>query len=80
MIFGPRLEPDHAFEEYLNKMCLYQDGDEEVLCVECGQCKEVIEEEQKTISSIEDYMNNNCKECSYGKGSPQCENCYVGGY
>ena len=40
MIFGPRLEPDHDFEEYLNEYCLYQDGDEDVLCVDCGQCKE----------------------------------------
>ena len=41
MIHGPRLEPNHALEEYLNEYCLYQDGDEDVLCVECGQCKEV---------------------------------------
>lgn len=80
MIHGPRLEPNHALEEYLNEYCLYQDGDEDVLCVECGQCKEVIAEEQKTISTIEDYMNTNCQKCSFGKGSPQCENCYVGGY
>ena len=40
MIHGPRLEPNHALEEYLNEYCLYQDGDEDVLCVECGQCKE----------------------------------------
>ena len=40
-----RLEPDHFFEEYLNEYCLYQDGDEDedVLCVECGQCKEAME-------------------------------------
>lgn len=75
-----RLEPDHFFEEYLNEYCLYQDGDEDVLCVECGQCKEIVEQEQKTISAIEDYMNSNCQKCSFGKGSPQCENCYVGGY
>ena len=44
MIFGPRLEPNHALEEYLNEYCLYQDGDEDVLCVECGQCKKVCED------------------------------------
>lgn len=40
MIHGPRLEPNHALEEYLNEYCLYQTEDEEVLCVDCGQCKE----------------------------------------
>ena len=43
MIFSHRLEPNHHLEEYLNEYCLYQDGDEDVLCVECGQCKEVQE-------------------------------------
>ena len=38
------------------------------------------EEERKTISAIEDYMKSNCQKCSFGKGSQQCENCYVGGY
>lgn len=44
MIFSHRLEPNHALEEYLNEYCLYQDGDEDVLCVECGQCKEACED------------------------------------
>ena len=38
------------------------------------------EEELETLSAIEDYMNSNCQKCSFGKGSQQCENCYVGGY
>ena len=49
MIYGPRLEPNHALEEYLNEYCLYQDGDEDVLCVECGQCKEVQEWADKNL-------------------------------
>ena len=40
MIFSHRLEPNHELEEYLNEYCLYQTEDEEVLCCECGQCKE----------------------------------------
>ena len=40
MIFGPRLEPDHHFEEYINTPnCIYEVDGEEVLCVDCGQCK-----------------------------------------
>lgn len=42
--------------------------------------EEQSKEENETLSQIEDYMNSNCKECSFGKGSQQCENCYVGGY
>lgn len=38
------------------------------------------EEELETLSAIEDYMNSNCQNCIFGKGSQQCENCYVGGY
>lgn len=44
MIFSHRLEPNHHLEEYLSEYCLYQDGDEEVLCCECGQCKEACED------------------------------------
>ena len=41
MIFSHRLEPDHALEEYVRTPnCIYETEDEEVLCVECGQCKE----------------------------------------
>lgn len=42
MISGPepKLEPDYDLEEYLNYFCLYQNEDEDVVCVECGQCKE----------------------------------------
>ena len=43
MIFGPRSEPNHSLMEYLNEYCLYQTEDEEVLCCECGQCKEAQE-------------------------------------
>lgn len=44
MIFGPRLEPNHDLEEYLNTPnCIYETEDEEVLCCECGQCKEAME-------------------------------------
>ena len=83
MISGPepRLEPNHHLEEWINTPdCIYEVEGETVLCVECGQCKEIVEEEQKTISAIDDYMNSNCEKCSFGKGSQQCENCYVGGY
>ena len=38
------------------------------------------EEEKETLSAIEDYMNSNCKDCGYVKGSQVCENCFVGGY
>ena len=81
MIFSHRLEPDHTLEEYIRTPnCIYETDDEEVLCCECGQCKEIAEEQKKTISAIDDYMNSNCEKCSFVKGSQQCENCYVGGY
>lgn len=35
---------------------------------------------RELIDLSEDYMNSNCQNCSFGKGSQQCENCYVGGY
>ena len=38
MIYGPRLEPNHDLEEYINYYCLYQTTDEDVLCVDCGEC------------------------------------------
>jgi hypothetical protein len=50
MIFGPRCEPNHSLMEYLNEYCLYQDGDEDVICVECGQCKEAQEWADKNQS------------------------------
>ena len=41
MIFSHRLEPNHALQEYINTpFCIYENEDEEVLCVDCGQCKE----------------------------------------
>lgn len=45
MIFGPRLEPNHDLEEYINTpSCIYEPEDEEVLCCECGQGKEACED------------------------------------
>lgn len=38
-----RLEPDHHFEEWINTPdCIYEVEGETVLCVECGECKEVM--------------------------------------
>ena len=37
-------------------------------------------EEAEVLSAIQSYMESQCKDCSFVKGSPQCENCYVGGY
>ena len=38
------------------------------------------EEQAEELSAIQSYMENKCHDCSFGKGSQQCENCYVGGY
>ena len=48
MIFGPRLEPDHHFNEYLAfdgddddfiRTCFNQ-GDDELPCTHCGHCED----------------------------------------
>ena len=54
MIFGPRLEPDHHYEEYLNfdgddadfiqtteKHCTEHPDDPTALCEKCGFCEDV---------------------------------------
>ena len=47
MIFGPRLEPDHHFEEYIAfdgddadfiRTCFNQE--DEVPCTRCGECED----------------------------------------
>ena len=58
MIFGPRLEPDHRFEDYIiygddedfiqpNNNCIF-DEDDERECSNCGHC------EDKTFACSED--------------------------
>lgn len=62
------------WDDPLDLKCIALDAEME------RRAKAEAEEEQETIAKIDDYMNSNCEKCSFGKGSQQCENCYVGGY
>ena len=51
MIFGPALEPDHHFEDYVNGLCDDDDflqpklctehPDSDAICERCGFCEDV---------------------------------------
>ena len=36
--------------------------------------------EYDDVDLQQQWMENKCHDCSFGKGSRECENCYVGGY